>query len=241
MPKGLFWHLLGQEAVDIVLRHAPPGWDVTPARLDTPEPEKLSLVHDAEFFMMLPAMAMSEEFLQACPKLRFVQLIGTGYERIQPSFPVLAKRGIPVANTPSANAPSVAEHTIALLLAIYKRLLDRDRTVRQGLWKRESPAYLDAFDLVGKTIGYLGMGNMGQAVAVRLQNFGMRQLYYKRTSLPLEEEARLKVQYAPLETLLRESDIVSVLVSLSPETRGMLGADEAVGGPHQHGAWAYRG
>jgi phosphoglycerate dehydrogenase-like enzyme len=131
------------------------------------------------------------------------------------------ERGIVVTNTPDLTADSVAEFTMTLLLSLAKNLPRCDRAVREGRWD-ERPALIRINrELCGKTHGIVGMGAIGGRVAVRCKAFGMRVIYYKR-SRNLDFERAVGVEYVPFETLLAESDSISLHVPLTTETRNLL-------------------
>jgi D-3-phosphoglycerate dehydrogenase / 2-oxoglutarate reductase len=129
-----------------------------------------------------------------------------------------------VANTPTANTVSVAEHAIAMGLALLRKLVPANRSVRQGRWEQMT---LQPSELAGKTWGLVGLGHIGRAVALRLRPFELAKLlYYDPRQAPKEVEEQYGVEYSPLATLLKSSDIVSLHVALTDSTRNMIGADE---------------
>jgi glyoxylate reductase len=154
--------------------------------------------------------------------LKLIQQPSVGYEHID--LEACSERKIPVANTPGANTVSVAEHTIALGLALQRKLIPANRSVREGRWEQMS---LQPAELARKTWGLVGLGQIGRAVALRLRPFGLTQvLYYDLRQAPKEVEEQCGVEYCPLATLLMSSDIVSLHAPLTESTRKMIGADE---------------
>ena len=136
--------------------------------------------------------------------------------------------GIPVANNPGWNSTSVAEHTIMLILMTLKRaLFAHNHSRTKGF---NMPEVIDlwnnVWELRGRTLGLIGLGETGKEVAKLAKAFGPKMIYYKRNQLSTEEEKELGVEYRSFHDLLKESDIVSLHVPLTDETKGMIGRDE---------------
>jgi glyoxylate reductase len=151
------------------------------------------------------------------PSLRLVANFGVGYDRI--GVEELRRRGVAVTNTPGVLDAATADLTWALILAARRRVVEGDRRVRAGEW---TGSWADGFlaeELTGATLGIVGLGRIGQAVARRAVGFELRVLYTQRS----RSDARL-ADYRELDELLRESDIVTVHAPLTPETRGLLDA-----------------
>jgi len=169
-------------------------------------------------------MKIDEELCNSMKKVRLIQQPSTGYDHID--VEACARKGIPVANAGGANAVSVAEYTIMAALALLKRLIYANEATAKGEWPQWKLMDLGTYDLYGKAWGIIGLGRIGREVAKRALAFGARVLYYDIRRLSKEEEERLGVEYARLSKLLRSSDIVSIHVPLTPETRHMLGEQE---------------
>lgn len=168
-------------------------------------------------------MRIDEELCNAMKKVRLIQQPSTGYDHID--VEACAKRGIPVANAGGANAVSVAEYTIMAALSLLKRIPYAHDKTRQGEWPQWELMDMGTFDLYGKTWGIIGLGRIGREVAKRLQGWGVNLVYYDKVRLSdLEED--LGVAFRPLPRLLRESDVVSIHLPLTQETRGMIGERE---------------
>jgi D-3-phosphoglycerate dehydrogenase / 2-oxoglutarate reductase len=153
--------------------------------------------------------------------LKLIQQPSVGYDNID--IKACSERGIRVANAPTGNTVTVAEHTIAMGLALARKLAPANSSVREGRWERLT---LEASELGGKIWGVVGLGEIGRAVALRLRPFGLAKvLYYDphRTAKELEEQ--YGVEYSPLPALLKSSDIVSLHAPLTESTRNMIGAD----------------
>jgi len=136
-----------------------------------------------------------------------------------------SRRAILVTNTPGVLTETTADFAFALLLATARRLVEGDRTVREGRWGPWHPSFLLGRDIHGATLGIVGLGQIGQAVASRARGFQMR-LLYTDASPRRQVEADLGIAYHTLDDLLRESDFVSLHVPLTPETRHLIGERE---------------
>ncbi|GIX48853.1 MAG: hypothetical protein KatS3mg131_3064 [Candidatus Tectimicrobiota bacterium] len=123
-----------------------------------------------------------------------------------------------------ANAVAVAEHAIMLMLAVYRKLIAYHANVAAGRWHQGLPRAADVFELAGKRVGLIGLGQIGEQVARRLRAFEARVLYYDPVRRATAEERRLGVEYLPLEALLESADIVSLHVPLNAATRGLIDA-----------------
>jgi glyoxylate reductase len=136
--------------------------------------------------------------------------------------------GITVTNTPGVLTQSTADLTWALLLTVARRVSEADEYVRAGLWKVAwGPKMLLGIELANKILGIIGLGRIGQAVAMRARGFGMQILYTSRSSKPaFEAEYGSGIQAVPLESLLKESDVISIHAPLTNETKGLIGSQE---------------
>ena len=157
------------------------------------------------------------ETLEACPKLKLISIWGTGTDNVD--LPAAAARGVTVTNTPGANAVAVAEHTVALMLAVAKRLLPADQAMRQGGWPRNLVPQLR-----GKRLGLVGTGLIGREVAAMAKGLGMEVVAWTfHPSVRLADS--LGLRYVELDELLETSDIVSLHLRATPETRHFLNRD----------------
>lgn len=154
------------------------------------------------------------EALGACPKLKLISIWGTGTDNVD--LPAAAARGVTVTNTPGANAIAVAEHTVALMLAVAKQLVPADQAMRQGGWPRNLVPQLR-----GKRLGLVGTGLIGREVAAMARGLGMEVVAWTfHPSARLADS--LGLRYVELDELLRTSDIVSLHLRATPETRHFL-------------------
>jgi len=169
-------------------------------------------------------MKIDKELCEAMKKAKLIQQPSTGFDHID--VQTCAEKGIPVANAGGANSISVAEYAIMVALALLKRLIYANGATAKGEWPQWKLMDLGTYDLYGKTWGIIGLGRIGREVAKRARVFGARVLYYDVRRLSKEEEEELGVEFVRLSRLLRSSDIVSIHVPLTPETRHMLGEPE---------------
>lgn len=161
--------------------------------------------------------------LALAPRVRFVQLIGAGYDSVD--LAAMSAAGVAVAYNPGVNREGAAEHTLMLILAAIKRLTRSEQGARAGRFATGEVIAVGIDDLAGATVGLIGLGDIGRAVAERLVPFRPRILYHTRHPVP-DVEARLGVVAATLPELLAEADIVSLHVPLSPQTHHLIGEPE---------------
>jgi lactate dehydrogenase-like 2-hydroxyacid dehydrogenase len=191
--------------------------------LPPPRDELLRRVAGRDGVLTLLTDRVDDEFLDAAgPQLKVVSNYAVGFDNIDVA--ACGRRGIPVGNTPGVLTETTADLAWALLMAAARRLPESDRYVRAGRWKTWGPLLLLGPDVHGATMGIVGFGRIGQAVARRAQGFGMRILYHDLTRLPDEVTEPLGAMYLPLEELLAQSDFVSLHVNLSDVTRHLINA-----------------
>lgn len=162
--------------------------------------------------------------LSASPDLRVIARVGVGHDSID--LAAATERGVAVTITPGANEAAVADHTIALVLAVLRRIVEQDSAVRRGDWQRTGPAL--PWQLSGATVGLVGYGRIGRLVAERLRGFSANVLYTDPRASASRGSGGIE-----LEELLRRSDVVSLHAPLMPGTRHLIGAPElALMPPH---------
>jgi len=153
--------------------------------------------------------------------LKIVSNYAVGFDNID--VPAMSQRGIVVANTPCEEVnQAVAEHTWALILALSRRIVEADESVKRGAYSGWEPSIFLGKSLAGKTLGIIGLGRIGSMVAKRARGYNLRVLYYKRTREEKSLEEELGVEYAELDRLLAESDIVTLHLPLTEETRHLI-------------------
>jgi glyoxylate reductase len=156
--------------------------------------------------------------------LRTVANIAVGFDNID--VDACTRRGVAVSNTPGVLDETTADFAWTLLMAVGRRLIEGDALCRSGQWKGWSLDQLVGGDIWGKTLGILGFGRIGRAVARRASGFGMRVIYNDTVRAPSEIESELRAEYMERDAVLREGDFVSLHVPLLPETRGLIGPRE---------------
>jgi phosphoglycerate dehydrogenase-like enzyme len=200
----------------------PAGFDLD---VVDPAPQKLfPALKDAEFYVGFARTQMDKAFFAAAPKLRLVQLISAGYDRVDVNAARQAR--VPVSNNGGANSVAVAEHTMMLILAVMKRLAWQHANCVQGKWRVGDFDETRLYELEGKTLGIVGLGNIGKKVARRAQGFDMRVQYYDIVRLTEDQEDALGVRFVLLDELLRTSDVITLHVPLTERTQGMMSERE---------------
>ena len=197
--------------------------------LPPPREELLRRIAGCDGVLTLLTDRVDDAFLDAAgPGLRVVSNYAVGFDNIDVA--ACAARGVAVGNTPGVLTETTADLAWALLMAAARRLPEGDRYVRDGRWKTWGPLLLLGPDVYGATLGIVGFGRIGQALARRAQGFGMRILYHDVEELPADVTGPLGATYRPLEGLLAESDFVSLHVNLSPVTRHLINREIAGAG-----------
>jgi len=216
------WHVVYLEVVppevlDIVRSRLPAGFHLQ-AVSDHGDAAVREALRDADF-VLVATRPLPRELIAQAPRLRLIQHQGVGYENIDIAAAHAA--GVPVALCPEGTTTGVAEHTILLILAVYKQLLLADRSVRQGEWLQFG-LRANSFELAGKRLGLVGFGRIGRAVARRARAFDAEVCYYDLVRAPRKVERDLRVSFLSLEELLAGSDIISLHVPSTPETRHLI-------------------
>ncbi|WP_224364637.1 2-hydroxyacid dehydrogenase [Hyalangium versicolor] len=191
--------------------------------LPPPRETLLELVRGVDGLISLLTDRVDGPLLAAAPSLRAVSNVAVGYDNIDVS--ACTARRIPVGNTPGVLTETSADFAFALLMGLARRVAEADAYVRAGQWRTWSPTLLLGSDIHGATLGLVGLGQIGTAVARRARGFGMRVLYVSRHARP-ELEAELGLRRVDKATLLAESDFISLHVPLNAETRHWLGRAE---------------
>ncbi len=209
-----------------IASRTPEGWESTviSARPDGAYTEEdLRNVADADFFVVGDE-PISEDLLRHAKQLRLIQRLGVGYDNVD--LEAAIRLGIPVCNMPDFNAATVAEHTIMLILALLRRAFESNLLMKAGRWPLHTIAAQGIFDLQGRTLGIIGLGAIGEAVARRAHAFEVRIRYYDKKPRPAEVEKELDISYASLDDVLENSDIVTIHLPLTSETYRLIGRTE---------------
>jgi glyoxylate reductase len=192
---------------------------------DSPIPRELLLQKTAQADAILTMLTerVDEEFLSHAKQLQIVANMAVGYDNID--LAACKKHGVTVTNTPDVLTEATADLTFALLMATARRLTEANRFLLAGEWTSWSPSLLAGQAVYGTTLGIIGMGRIGEAVARRAKGFGMNILYHNRNPRP-EAQAQTGARRVELDTLLQESDHVVLLTPLTAETRLLMGKRE---------------
>ena len=187
-----------------------------------PREEVLRRVKDKEGLICLLTEKINEELLSVAPKLRIAANVAVGFDNIDVA--ACTKRGVAVTNTPGVLDETTADFAWTLLMAVARRLSDGEALARSGKWKNWDLDQLVGTDVWGKTLGIVGFGRIGRAVARRASGFQMKVIYTDAQRAPAEVERALKAEFWEMNALLAESDFISVHVPLLPETRRLFDA-----------------
>lgn len=184
----------------------------------------LEMVGDRDGLLCMITDRIDVELLEMAPRLKMIANMAVGYDNID--IEAASERGIPVSNTPDVLTDATADITFALILAVARRLLEGDQMTREGRFRFWAPMYFLGHEVSGRTLGIIGFGRIGQAVARRARGFDMDVLYHKRRRLDRDAEEILGVSYCEIGHLLQEADFVSLHVPLTHETRHLIGRKE---------------
>lgn len=200
--------------------------EVTANTFDAPmeRDEILRQIGDKEGLLSMVTDRIDDALMAQAPTLRMIANCAVGYDNIDVA--AATARGIWVSNTPDVLTDATADLTFALILAVARRVVAGDRRTRGGEFKYWGPLLFLGTQVTGKTLGIVGLGKIGKAVARRAQGFSMPILYHNRRRIPEAEERELNARYVDLKTLLKESDFVSLHVTLTDETRHLIGGPE---------------
>ena len=220
--KVLVTARLPEEVLSLIARkHQVEGYSADPP-MD--RRQLLQSIADKEGLLCTITDRIDTEVLDRAPALKVIANYGVGFEHLDING--ATQRGIPVTNTPGVLTNATADLALALILATARRVVEGDRRVREGKFQYWAPLLFLGQEVSGKTLGIIGMGRIGQAVARRAAGFGMKIIYQSRTRLAPAAEQELKASSVPLATLLREADFVTLHVPLTPQTRHLIGSRE---------------
>ncbi|MEM4700513.1 MAG: glyoxylate reductase [Candidatus Bathyarchaeia archaeon] len=191
--------------------------EVWPEYGPPPKDEIIRKARDVDALVTLLSDKIDAEVFDAAPKLKIIAQMAVGYDNIDVAE--ATKRGIYVTNTPGVLTETTADFAWALLMAIARRVVEADKYVRSGQWKVSwHPSMMLGRDVHGATLGILGAGRIGTAVARRAKGFNMKIIYYDVIPMPPEVEKELGARRVDLDTLFREADFLSIHVPLTKET-----------------------
>lgn len=224
MPKVFITRRIPESGINLLKEK---GYEVEVSDFDgvLPREQLLEKIKGRDAILSLLTDKMDGELMDvAGAQLKIIANYAVGYDNID--VPEAKKRGVVVTNTPDVLTESVAEHAIALMFALAHRIVEADQFMRDGKYTGWAPMLFLGNDLVGKTLGLVGLGRIGAAVARRLEKgFDMKIMYFDvHRNEDLEKEYGL--MYADLEAVLRQSDFISIHVPLLPTTKHLIGAEQ---------------
>lgn len=186
----------------------------------------LNEVKDVDGLLCLLTDQIDQELLNQAKNLKVISNLAVGYNNID--VKAATQKGIIVTNTPGVLTETTADLTFSLMMATARRITEASDFLRNGEWGAWSPMEMTGQDVYGSTLGIIGLGRIGEALVKRAKGFDMRVLYYNRTR-KLEKEGELGIEYADLDSLLEQSDFVSILIPYSPEVHHLIGENELRG------------
>jgi len=189
-----------------------------------PREEVLQRMKDKDGLICLLTEKINEELLKAAPKLRIAANVAVGFDNIDVA--ACTKRGVAATNTPGVLDETTADFAWTLMMAVARRLSEGEALARSGNWKNWNLDQLVGTDVWGKTLGIVGFGRIGRAVARRASGFQMKVIYTDAVRAAEGVEKELKAEFRDMNALLAEADFVSVHVPLLPETRGLFDAEK---------------
>jgi glyoxylate reductase len=219
-PKVFATHSLFEAARQILQEGCEVEYWAKPER--PPREEVLRRVKDKDGLVCLLTEKINDELLGAAPKMRIAANVAVGFDNIDVA--ACTKRGVAATNTPGVLDETTADFAWTLLMAVARRLSEGEALARSGNWKNWNLDQLVGTDVWGKTLGIVGFGRIGRAVARRASGFQMKVIYTDAVRAAEEVEKELKAEFREMNALLAESDFISVHVPLLPETRRLFDA-----------------
>jgi glyoxylate reductase len=216
-PKVYVTRLLPKDAMDKI--HSFCDAKVWEGELPPPRKVLLENVTDIDGLLSLLTDKIDAELMNRARKLRVISNCAVGFDNID--VQEATKRGIIVSNTPGVLTDTTADFAFALLMAAARRVVEGDRVVRAGKWKTWGPMILLGQDVHGATLGIIGLGRIGSAMAKRAKGFGMRILYSDVVRNKQAEE-ELGIEYVNIDTLFTRSDFITIHTTLTPETHHLI-------------------
>jgi glyoxylate reductase len=221
MPKIFVTRLIPEAGLELLRRAG--AVEVWPGEMPPPPGVLREKVREAEGLLALLTDPIDAELIAAAPRLKVISNYAVGYDNID--LAAATARGILVCNTPGVLTETTADLAWALLMAQARRIVPADAYARSGQWQTWGPRTFLGHDVYQRTLGLVGLGRIGQAMARRAKGFAMRILYYSRSRRP-ELENELGVEYRTLEELIPEADFISLHCPLTEETRHLFGREQ---------------
>jgi glyoxylate reductase len=219
LPKVFVTRILPDAGMEML--HQVAEVEVWQDRLPPPYPVLLEKVKDKDGLLCLLTDQIDQPLIEAAGGvIKVISQMAVGYDNID--IATATAKGIPVGHTPGVLTDATADLTWALLMAAARRVVEADKFTRSGNWQTWEPTLLLGADISGATLGIIGCGRIGQAVARRAKGFEMRILYYNRHRLEPSLEQSIGVEYQELDALLQQSDFVTIHTSLSEDTHHLF-------------------
>ncbi len=218
-PKVFVTRRISEAGLELLHSHA--DLEVWSEKQPPPYELLLEKVKQLDGLLCLLTDRIDRQLIEVGTSLKVISQMAVGYDNIDVC--AATEKGIPVGNTPGILTDATADLTWALLMAAARRVVEADKFVRAGRWQTWEPTLLLGAEISGSTLGIVGFGRIGQAVARRAQGFAMEILYYSRHRRNWDFEQSLGVEYVEFDKLLRQSDFVTIHASLSQETDHLFG------------------
>ncbi|MDR2947185.1 MAG: glycerate dehydrogenase [Candidatus Adiutrix sp.] len=200
----------------------PAGWEVRFTDAPYTDETLIQQCQGADYLFVGSTHAVSAQVIEACPSLRFLQVEGVGFDKVDAA--AAAKAGLPVCNNQGVNAVSVAEFTVGLMLAGLRRMAHTDRLIKEKKFAECQAAYRGrgVNEIISRRVGLVGCGAIGRNVARMLMPFGCTVVYFDEFRPTPEQEKELNLTYVPLDELIRSCDVISLHVPVLPNTINMI-------------------
>jgi D-3-phosphoglycerate dehydrogenase / 2-oxoglutarate reductase len=222
MPVILLTNYYSRKLLNSMKRKLPSGFKII--SLDKVcKDELIEKAGMADYIFAGSNILIDKEVLDAAPRLKMVQKAGVGTDVL--NLKALKKKNIPVYIIRNKNSSSIAEHTLMLMLSVLRRLTEMDAGIKKGIWQKQDNI-IQCSELSGKTVGLVGMRDVGREVARLLKAFNVRLLYHDTIRLKEDMEKDLNIEYFDMTKLLRRADILSFQCPLNFKTKGMIGTEE---------------
>lgn len=221
-PKVYLTRLIHDEGLKLLHQHF--YLTVNPLNRNLTKGELMKNLKDQHGLVCLLSDMIDKEILDSADKLVAISNYAVGFNNIDVDY--ATELGIIVTNTPGVLTEATADLTWALIMAISRKIIEADKFTRMGYFKGWEPMLFLGSPVYGKTLGIIGMGRIGKAVAHRAKGFNMDIIYYSRSKLNKNDENNLRAHYADLKELLNNSDFVSIHLPLTKETYHLIGKNE---------------
>jgi glyoxylate reductase len=221
MEKVLVTRMIPEEGINELKKY----YEVDVWDKETPMPSEMlnERIKEVTGIVSMLSDKISREVIDKAPNLKVITNYAVGYDNIDVAY--AKSKGIRVGNTPGVLTETTADLAFSLLMAVARRITESAEYVKAGNWTTWGPQLMLGNDVWGSTIGIIGFGRIGQAMARRAKGYGMKVLYHSRTR-KLDVEASIGVEYASFEEIYRNSDFISLHSNLNPSTKGLIGKDE---------------